>query len=144
LRLPRRRRLRRPDEFAAVQAAAHADSLRVQTRWLALTAYWRASDQPGARLGLTVSKRMARRAVDRALVKRIAREAFRGKADDIERAAAAAGMKADLSVRLKVPLGLPGSRERPSLMVLRGELRTGADELMAAVITRLKRIAADA
>ena len=116
----------------------------MQTPWLALTAYWRASDQPGARLGLTVSKRIARRAVDRALVKRIAREAFRGLADDIERAAAVAGMKADLSVRLKRPLGLPGSRERPSLVVLRGELRAGADELMAAVITRLKRIAADA
>jgi ribonuclease P protein component len=144
LRLPRRRRLRRPDEFAAVQAAAHADSLRVQTRWLALTAYWRASDQPGARLGLTVSKRMARRAVDRALVKRIARESFRALADDIERAAAAAGMKADLSVRLQRPLALPATSERPSLVVLRGELRIGADELMAAVITRLKRIAADA
>ncbi|HJW52121.1 MAG TPA: ribonuclease P protein component [Burkholderiaceae bacterium] len=142
-RLPRRRRLRRPAEFAAVQAAARADSLRAQTPWLALTAYWRASDQPGARLGLTVSKRMARRAVDRALVKRIAREAFRGLADDIERAAAAAGMKADLSIRLKRPLGPPGTSERPGLMVLRHELRTDADELMAAVITRLKRIAAD-
>ena len=143
LRLPRRRRLRRPAEFAAVQAAARADSLRAQTPWLALTAHWRASDQPGARLGLTVSKRMARRAVDRALVKRLAREAFRGLADDIERAAAAAGMKADLSIRLKRPLGPPGTSERPGLMVLRHELRTDADELMAAVITRLKRTAAD-
>ena len=62
---------------------------------------------------------MARRAVDRALVKRIAREAFRGMADDIERAAAVAGVQADLSVRLKRPLGLPGSPERPSLVVLR-------------------------
>jgi len=144
LRLPRRRRLRRPAEFAAVQAAARADSLRAHTRWLALTAYWSVSDRPDARLGLTISKRMARRAVDRTLVKRIAREAFRGLAYDIERAAAAAGMTVDLSVRLKRPLALPGTSERPSLLVLRQELRTGADELMAAVITRLKRIAADA
>jgi len=144
LRLTRRRRLRRPAEFAAVQAAARADSLRVQTQWLALTAYMIASDQPSARLGLTVSKRMARRAVDRALVKRIARESFRCLADDIERAAAAAGMRADLSIRLKRPLAVPGKGERPSLLVLRRELRAGTDELMAAVITRLTRIAADA
>ncbi len=90
-------------------AAARADSLRAQTRWLALTAYWSVTDPPGARLGLTISKRMARRAVDRALVKRIAREAFRRRADDIERAAALAGVRADLNVRLKRMLAPPGT-----------------------------------
>lgn len=144
MRLPRRRRLRRPAEFAAVQAAARADSLRAQTRWLALTAYWSVTDPPGARLGLTISKRMARRAVDRALVKRIAREAFRRRADDIERAAALAGVRADLNVRLKRLLPLPGTPERPNLVLLRHELRAGADELMNAVIARLERIAANA
>jgi ribonuclease P protein component len=120
LSLPRTRRLRRPAEFAAVLAAERAGAWRHTGRWLAMTA---AALPPAvgapstARLGLTVGKRLARRAVDRNLVKRVIREAFR----HAEPPALA------ISVRLRRPL--------PSLP--RGELaralRVDADALFGAL-----------
>jgi len=80
---------------------------------------------------------MARRSIDRALVKRILREAFRASADPIERTAAAAGVSVDISVRLKRPLGEPGYPGRLALVSLRRALRKEADQLFAAVVARL-------
>lgn len=67
----RAQRLHSPAEFARV----FADAIRSTDRFFTVLA--RANDHPAARLGLTVSRRAAKRAVDRNRVKRIAREAFR-------------------------------------------------------------------
>ena len=71
LGLPRTRRLQLAREFAA--------TLRGRQRWR--DEYFSLAAQPGAvgaRLGITVSKRSARRAVDRNRIKRQIRESFRG------------------------------------------------------------------
>jgi hypothetical protein len=102
-----------------------------------MTSAWVVATPAGARIGVTVGRRMARRAIDRALVKRIVREAFRARAGNIERVAAAASMRVDISVRLKRPLGMPGDPQRPSLPALRRALRAEADRLLASVATRL-------
>lgn len=142
--LSRARRLRRPSEFAAVLAAGRSVSLRAAGSWLSVTAAWVPADRAAARVGVTVSKRMARRAIDRALVKRIVREAFRHSADAIERAAVAAALRVDISLRLKRPLGAPGDPQRLPLVSLRRALRAEADQLLAAVVARLAAIHADA
>jgi ribonuclease P protein component len=140
--LGRERRLRRPQEFAAVLAADRAHSMRAAGKWLSMTASWNPV-LPGSvrlgsvRLGITVSKRMARRAIDRALVKRIAREAFRHAAPGIERVAANSGVGVDISVRLKRPVALPDDPQRPALTPWRRALRTEADELLASVTSRI-------
>ena len=105
-----------------------------------MTAAWEPATPVRARIGVTVGKRMARRAIDRALVKRIVREAFRASAGEIERAAAAVWLRVDISVRLKRPIGAPGDPERLSLTALRRELRGDADRLLASVTARLARI----
>lgn len=64
-------RLRRPDEFAGVLKSGGA--LRSQHFVLK----HRSNACGGARLGLIVGRKLLKRAVDRNLVKRIAREAFR-------------------------------------------------------------------
>ncbi len=135
--MQRTRRLRRPQEFAAVLAASRASSLRTGLGWLSVTAAWVAMPAGGARLGVTVSKRMARRAIDRALVKRVVRESFRRSARAMEETALAAGVRVDISVRLKRPVGLPGAAGRPTLMVWRQALRSEADALFRAVTARL-------
>lgn len=61
------------------------------------------TDQPGARLGLVVAKRLARRAVQRNLLKRLAREAFRH--------ARASLPPYDLVLRLSRPVTNRPSRE---------------------------------
>jgi hypothetical protein len=94
----------------------------------------------GTRLGITVSKRMARRAIDRALVKRIVREAFRLSAPGLEQQASAARVRVDISVRMKRPIGLPGDPRRPPLPTWRRALRTEVDQLLTSVAARLATV----
>lgn len=109
-----------------------------------MTAMWSPVSAGGARLGITVSKRMARRAIDRALVKRIVREAFRHAASGIERVAATSGMAVDISVRLRRPVALPDDPQRPALTFWRRALRAEADELLALIASRLALVNAHA
>lgn len=82
---------------------------------------------PRIRFGLTVAKRLARRSVDRVLVKRILREAARHAAPAIGDAARA-GL--DILLRLKAPLP---ARTAITRAELKRALRADAD----AVLTRL-------
>lgn len=68
------RRLHAPAEFGRV----FAEPLRSSDRYFTVLA--RSSGRNVARLGLTVSRRAAKRAVDRNKLKRIARESFRHRA----------------------------------------------------------------
>jgi ribonuclease P protein component len=136
----RARRLRRPRDFAAVLAAGRATSMRVAGEWLSVTAAWSDEMPCGTRLGITVSKRMARRAIDRALVKRIVREAFRLSAPGLEQQASAARVRVDISVRMKRPIGLPGDPRRPTLPTWRRALRTEVDQLLVSVAARLATV----
>lgn len=68
--LPRTRRLRRANEFAAALRGRH----RWRDEYFALAIH---PGSQGARLGITVSRRTARRAVDRNRIKRQIRESFR-------------------------------------------------------------------
>lgn len=64
-------RLHKPAEFGRV----FAEPARSSDRFF--TVLGRANGRPSARLGLTVSRRAAKRAVDRNKLKRLARESFR-------------------------------------------------------------------
>ena len=121
-------------------AAGRATSLRLAGEWLSVTAAWSDEMPCGTRLGITVSKRMARRAIDRALVKRIVREAFRLSAPGLEQQAAASRVRVDISVRMKRPIELPGDPRRPTLPTWRRALRTEVDQLLSAVGVRLAAV----
>lgn len=116
-------------------------SLRVAGEWLSMSAAWIATaERRGVRLGITVGKRMAHRSIDRVLVKRLVREAFRHAAPALDRAALRAGAAVDVSMRLKSPLGVPGAPRRPALAPLRRALRAEVDELLAALEKRLSTL----
>lgn len=130
------RRLRTPAQFAAVAAARGARAPRGARRWLAVSCRIddaAAAGQARSRFGLTVPRRLARRAVDRNLVKRVVREAMRAAATALDQAAAAprGDSRIDIVVRLKAPLApiaeLPRAR-------LKSELRAEADALLAALV----------
>jgi ribonuclease P protein component len=86
---------------------------------------------PRVRFGLTVGKKMARRSVDRVLVKRILREAARHKSPEIE---AAASGRFDVVLRLKAPLP---ARESITRTALKRALRADADTLLNRFRERL-------
>lgn len=69
--LPPRVRLRRAADFAALRTAPG----RLDTRHFLIR--YRASDAASARLGLAISRRVSKSAVQRNRIKRIARESFR-------------------------------------------------------------------
>lgn len=108
-----------------------------------MTAAWSADTGPAAaRLGLTLSRRMARRAVDRALVKRVVRESFRHAAAALTHAAASSGQRIDFSVRLARTLQPPGHATRPPLTALKRALRADADQLFGTAVERLRALQA--
>ena len=69
--LPREARLRRPGDFAALRTS----SGRASGRCFHLR--YRSNDLGHARLGLAISKRVSKRAVERNRIKRLLRESFR-------------------------------------------------------------------
>ena len=71
LRLPRAARLLRPADFAALRGV----SQRIATR--AFVAEYRHTTLAGVRLGMAVSRRVSKRAVERNRIRRQIRESFR-------------------------------------------------------------------
>lgn len=69
--LPRQARLRRAGDFAALRQASGRFGGRC------FSVRYRQNDLPEARLGLAISKRVSKRAVERNRIKRLARESFR-------------------------------------------------------------------
>ncbi len=88
------------------------------------------------RVGLTVGKRNARRAVDRALVKRVLRESARHALPVLD--AAAATRRVDVVLRLKAPLP---ARESIARAELKRQLRHEADSLLAQLAGWLRATA---
>ena len=118
--LPRATRLRTPAQF---QAAARGAGVRRHAQgWLAMTAR-PMQGEATTRVGITVAKRFARRAVDRASAKRGLREAAR---------AALAGLPADRALHIVLRLNalVPAVTALPRAKFKR-ELRRDADALLA-------------
>lgn len=135
---PARRRLRRPDEFAAVLAARGPASLRLARRWfavsvLAVSHSVSGPDLEAVRFGFTVGKRNARRAVERNLVKRVLRESARRAAAQFATLAQERGLGLAVSLRLKAPLVPKGDA------IPRGELRRALRADCDALLTDLAR-----
>lgn len=128
------RRLKTPAEFSAVLRAPREQSIRAARQLLSINAAWvaaAATDPPvgSVRFGVTVGKRNARRSVDRALIKRIVREACRHRAAAFEALAAQASARIDVAVRLKSPL--VDTRGEPLAMrAWRRQVRAEADDLL--------------
>ena len=109
---------------------------------LSITAAWvtPAVDEPAGsvRFGVTVGKRNARRSVDRALIKRIVREACRHYAAAFDGCAAQASARIDVALRLKSPL-VDAHGAPLAMRVWRRQVRADADDLLQQVLTRISR-----
>ena len=141
------RRLKTPAEFSALLRAPREQSIRAARQMLSINAAWvtkgsaeSVDDAPGGvRFGVTVGKRNARRSVDRALVKRIVREACRHHAAAFEGCAARASARIDIALRLKSPL-VDAQGAPLAMRVWRRQVQSDADSLLREVLTRLGRL----
>lgn len=116
-------RLHRPAEFAAVMSSrARACGGCFELRYRSRQPADGGTPADGARLGLIIPKRLARRAVLRNLLKRLARESFRG---------IRAGLPpVDIVVRLAKPPLMPGQSADAER---RRAWRRNIDDLLAGV-----------
>jgi ribonuclease P protein component len=132
----RAHRLLSEAEFAAV-AQAGPDSIRISQRWFVLMAKRVISTEGSTtaarsvRFGLTVGKRLARRSVDRVLIKRILREAARHMAPRLTELTT---FDYDVVLRLKAPLP---ERTTISRVQLKRALREDADTVLRRFCDRL-------
>ena len=135
------RRLKAPAEFAAVLRAPRERSIRAARRLLSINAAWAGaavSSLPAGsvRFGVTVGKRNARRSVDRALIKRIVREACRHQALAFEAQAAQASARVDVTVRLKSPL-VDALGRALAMRAWRRQVRAEADDLLRDTLSQM-------
>jgi ribonuclease P protein component len=134
------RRLKTPAQYSALLRAAREQSIRATRQMVSINAAWTAAGVgDGAacvRFGVTVGKRNARRSVDRALVKRIVREACRQRASAFECCAQKAAARIDLALRLRAPL-VDARGEPLAMRSWRRQVRAEADALLQDVLTQL-------
>ncbi len=140
LRYPAARRLRDSASFAPFASSGRDAAIgrwwRAGRRWLSVAALINPIDpqatggsrRPPCRFGVTVGKRNAARSVDRALIKRVLREAARQAAPALDALAAAQALQLDVVLRLKAPVPAPATLAR---VQLKRELRAEADALLA-------------
>jgi ribonuclease P protein component len=133
----RAHRLQSEAQFAAV-AQAGPESIRLSQRWFVLIAKpvvpTETTDAPPVarvRFGLTVGKRLARRSVDRLLIKRILREAARHSRPRLVELA-----RSDLDVVLRLKAPLPAREATPRAQLKRA-LRDDADAVLRRLVDRL-------
>ena len=130
------RRLRSAADYAAILRVPNGSAIRAARQFLSVTAVRVSRDAGSVRFGVTVGRRNARRAVDRALIKRIVREACRQQASAFERDAGAAGLGLDIALRLKS--ALIDARGHPLAMTQwRRHLRAEANALLRDVLKQL-------
>lgn len=135
-RFAAQRRLKSRSDYAAILRAPNGQSIRAARQFLAVTAVWLSGSTGAVRFGVTVGKRNARRAVDRALIRRVVREACRHHASVFERCVAPSGISVDIALRMKSPLA--DSQGRALAMAQwRRHLRVEADALLSHVLNKL-------
>ena len=130
------RRLKSAADYAAILRVPNGSAIRAARQFLSVTAMLVSRDKDSVRFGITVGRRNARRAVDRALIKRIVREACRRHASAFERGAESGALGIDIALRLKS--SLIDSHGRPLAMTQwRRHLRAEANALLRHVLTQL-------
>ena len=137
------RRLKTPADFTAVLRAPPERAFRAARQLLSINAAWVATPMTGppagcVRFGVTVGKRNARRSVDRALIKRIVREACRHQAAAFEAQADRASARIDVAVRLKAPL-VDKDGEALAMRAWRRQVRAEADDLLHDLLSHMGR-----
>lgn len=135
------RRLRSARDYAEILRTPAGRSFRSGRQLMAINGTWStaagiSSNSGVVRFGVTVGKRNVKRAVDRILVKRILREAWRHLAAPLESCAIRAGACIDVVLRVKSPLAAAGGTAL-TMAQWRLQVRMEADSLLQQMLSEL-------
>lgn len=139
---PRRLRLIKTADFGVVVRTRNEHTFRSDAVFFSAQCMRRPEAPGELRFGVTVGKKNAKRAVDRALVKRILRESARMQAPALLTMLGQRGLGLDVSLRLKTPLAQAG--DRTAVRALKRALRADADKLMGQICRRVRKTPAAA
>ena len=131
-------RLIKTSDYGVLVHVRNENSFRLTSKFFSANAQKFVEHQGRLRFGITVGKKNAHRSVDRALVKRILREAARQQAPDLVARLRELGVGLDVSLRLRVPLNSVPGRDQ-GVRALRAELGRDAELLVSQVSRRLNR-----
>ena len=135
---PRSLRLIKTSDYGVLVHVRNENTFRVASKYFSANAL-KFVEHPGRiRFGITVGKKNAHRSVDRALVKRILREAARQQAPDLVARLRELGVGLDVSLRLRVPLSTVPGRDQ-GVRALKISLGRDAELLVAQIIRRMNR-----
>lgn len=134
---PQAAKLKKSADFLRVLKARGEKVIRLSGHWIEVKAILD-SGAPGTRIGLTVGKTNARRAVDRNLVKRIFRESARH--CFFQNITSENSSKPDIKIvlRLRNSLNLLNAIERDRL--IRGELQKETEKLLELMKQKLQHL----
>lgn len=134
---PKNLRLVRTEDFGVLLKTRNERIFFVRSRYFSCQGM--TTDVPQRlRFGITVGKKNAPRSVDRALIKRILREAARQQAPNLLPALQKAGLGLDVSLRLREPLkSIEGGDA--GVRALKAALHEDARHLMASLLERADR-----
>lgn len=133
---PKTLRLIKTEDFGALLRERSERTFRIRSRYFIAQGKW--SDSYRLRVGVTVGKANSPRSVDRALVKRIIREASRQSSNERLKSLSEKALGLDLSIRLCVPLktiAVPNEQT----MLLRRVLRKDVDVLWRKLDSLIQR-----
>lgn len=136
---PRSLRLIKTSDYGVLVHVRNEKTFRVASKYFSCNALM-IDEFPGRlRVGITVGKKNSRRSVDRALVKRILREAARKQAPFLVEHLREQGLGLDVSLRLKSPLvSVPGQSQ--GVKALKSALNEDVACLMQVLSRRVKRL----
>ena len=136
---PRSLRIIKSSDYGVIVHARNANCMRMTSRYFSLNAF-KHTEFPGRlRIGITVGKKNAHRSVDRALVKRILREAARTQAPTLFAQLREMDLGLDVSLRLKKPLKTVPGRD-VGVNALKKSLNEDVARLMMELNKRLERL----
>lgn len=134
-RFPKSARIVSSDDFGRILRSQEPGSLRLGRDSVSLCA--QAHRQTGrVRFGFTVGKRNVPRSVDRALVKRIMREAARGELAHVQQLCTDLDIGIDVSMRFRVELRL-GAKGNTTLDQAKRDVRKSTQLCLTALKKRL-------
>lgn len=135
-KFPRSLRIIKSADYGVLVHTRNENTFRLTSKYFSVNAMKSTERVHTLRFGITVGKKNAHRSVDRALVKRILREAARKQAPALICLLNEKSLGLDVSLRLRAPLKSVSGHEQ-GVTAMKANLQSDVEQLMQALLSRV-------